>query len=95
MDKPMFGMKYFTPLEKIVHAFHMEEMWEMIHHEYVNLKSNPPTKDAFECAMDVERNGVLEMFRFLAFREPEAALRLKKKQGNDPRKKESSAHEHR
>ncbi|CAJ0953524.1 unnamed protein product, partial [Mesorhabditis belari] len=80
MDNQMYGMKYFTPLEKIVHAFHMEEMWTMIHHEYMRLQSNPPSKEVCECAMDVEGNGVLSMLRFVAFtfREPEAVLGLDK-----------------
>ena len=73
MDNPSYDVKHFTPIEKIAHAFHMEEIWAAILEEYKKIKTNPPSDNVCKCAMDVENNGVLKMLRFtaLAIREPQ------------------------
>ena len=72
MDSSSYDIKFFSTLERVVHAFHMEEMWMMALHQYQKLKTNPPGSQACQCAMDMENNGIMKMIRFsaLAMREP-------------------------
>jgi len=72
MDNQLYDVKYFTILERIVHAFHMQEVWEMAQQPYQAYKATPPPDAVCTCARDVESNGVMKMLRFsaLAMREP-------------------------
>ncbi|CAJ0963013.1 unnamed protein product, partial [Mesorhabditis belari] len=66
MDDPTWALKGFSPLEKLVHAFHMEEAWSMTLHQYQKVQQNPPSGDVCRCANDVENNGVMKMLGFVA-----------------------------
>ncbi|CAJ0963977.1 unnamed protein product, partial [Mesorhabditis belari] len=66
MNEKGWDIKYFSPLERVVHAFHMEEAWAMVLKEYEMVKQNPPSSTVCSCARDVENNGVLKMLRFTA-----------------------------
>ena len=57
-------LKYFqgvNTLEKIVHAYHMHEIYELATIIYQDLKSDSPTDPDFcPCVNDVTANGILE-----------------------------------
>uniref|UniRef100_A0A914EN43 Uncharacterized protein n=1 Tax=Acrobeloides nanus TaxID=290746 RepID=A0A914EN43_9BILA len=73
MDDQHYDAKFLTPLEKVVHAFHMKEVWEAAREEYSKLKAHPPGNTTCECVMDIENNGILKMLRktALEIREPQ------------------------
>jgi hypothetical protein len=72
MDNKDYDVKYFTILERIVHTFHMQEVWFMSREYYNVLKKSPPSTSFCRCARDVDNNNVMKMLRFsaLAMREP-------------------------
>ena len=52
---------------RLVHAFHMKEMWEMVKKSYLELVKNPPTdKNICSCVKDVENNLILANIKFIA-----------------------------
>uniref|UniRef100_A0AC34FU70 Uncharacterized protein n=1 Tax=Panagrolaimus sp. ES5 TaxID=591445 RepID=A0AC34FU70_9BILA len=73
MNDNSYDVKNFSPLEKIAHAFHMEEMWAAALHAYRKLKRHPPSEEICKCTMDIENNGVLKQLRYAALliREPQ------------------------
>lgn len=73
IDEHLYDIRFYGPLERIAHAFHMEESWAHMKKEYDRIKANPPNNTICECAMDIENNGVLKMLRFSAMgiREPQ------------------------
>uniref|UniRef100_A0A914RC45 Uncharacterized protein n=1 Tax=Panagrolaimus davidi TaxID=227884 RepID=A0A914RC45_9BILA len=73
MDDSSYDVKNLSPLEKIAHAFHMEEMWVAALHAYRKLKQDPPSEEVCNCAMDIDNNGILKQLRFaaLGIREPQ------------------------
>jgi len=73
MSDKYYDLKQYSPLEKLVHALHMEEIWHEAALQYANISLNPPSKALCECVSDVESNGVMKMLRFIALtiREPE------------------------
>jgi len=72
MDNPNYDISQYSTLERLVHAFHMREVWSKAHVEYLKIKSNPPSNEVCKCVRDYENNGVMKMLRFsaLAIREP-------------------------
>jgi len=82
MDNKYYDVKYFTILERIVHAFHMQEVWEMAKLEYDAFKNFPPSHSVCQCAIDTENNGIMKALRFtaLAIREPELIYGKSKEQ---------------
>jgi len=60
-DKPYFLEQGVNTLEKIVHQFHMHEIYEQATVIYQELKSDPPVDPDFcPCVNDVTANGILE-----------------------------------
>jgi hypothetical protein len=60
-DKPYFLEQGVNTLEKIVHQFHMHEIYEQASVIYQELKSDPPVDPDFcPCVNDVTANGILE-----------------------------------
>ncbi|CAJ0922556.1 unnamed protein product, partial [Mesorhabditis belari] len=57
MGDKKWDIGFFSPLERVVHVFHMQEAWEMTLKEYQKLKQNPPSSDVCKCAKDIENNG--------------------------------------
>jgi hypothetical protein len=73
MDNPHYDVRGFTTLERVVHAFHMVEGYEMIVKEYKALKeAGGVPDDICACLNDIEHNGIRKAMRFiaLAIREP-------------------------
>uniref|UniRef100_A0A914E9Y0 Uncharacterized protein n=1 Tax=Acrobeloides nanus TaxID=290746 RepID=A0A914E9Y0_9BILA len=72
MGDEAYDIKNSNTLERIVHAFHMEEAWAMVEQAYEKIRENPPNGQVCRCAMDIEQNGVLDKLRFIAMaiREP-------------------------
>lgn len=73
MDDSSYDAKQYSALERMEHAFHMQEVWAAASIEYKNILENPPPKGACLCITDVEQNGIMKMLRFIALkvREPE------------------------
>jgi hypothetical protein len=73
MDNPNYDVKYFSVMERVVHAFHMREIWAMAKDHYdQHLRRSPPTAEFCACATDTEHNGIMKELRFaaLGMREP-------------------------
>jgi len=74
MDSKNWDIKHFSTLEKVVHAFHMEETWNKAAKAYKELlKASPAEPDELcHCVLDIEQNGILKFLRFsaMAIREP-------------------------
>ena len=73
MDNKMWGAKNYNTLERLLHAFHMQEMWSdaaVIYKEM--LKETPSEIILCSCLTDVEHNGVFHQLRKTALniREP-------------------------
>jgi len=73
MDERNYDVKEYDGLERVVHALHMEEIWNSALIQYKNISLNPPNSKVCHCARDIENNGVMKMLRFIALqiREPE------------------------
>uniref|UniRef100_A0A914WJG2 Uncharacterized protein n=1 Tax=Plectus sambesii TaxID=2011161 RepID=A0A914WJG2_9BILA len=67
-----WDIKHFSPLENVVHIFHMEEVWARAQKQFEIIKKAPPSAETCACVMDIENNGVFKFLRFtaLAIREP-------------------------
>lgn len=67
MDNPQYStFAYYSPLEKLVHGLHMQEMWTMTSQSYQELVKNPPSKEVCSCVKDVANNGILKMLHYIA-----------------------------
>ena len=40
MDNPNYDMRLYTPLERMVHAAHMQEVWQEAGEEYNKMRVN-------------------------------------------------------
>jgi hypothetical protein len=80
MDDPMYGLKNFNGLERLVHELHMHEIWERARPYYTILSYSPAPAPLCECAIDLQHNGVMESLRTTALklREPEMFYRQPK-----------------
>jgi len=75
-----YEFKRFTPLERVVHAFHMQELWSRAGRVYKTLNNQPPTPETCRCAIDIDNNGIMKTLRYLALQIREPTLIY----GNDP-----------
>jgi len=75
MDDNDYDVKLYSPLERIVHALHMHEVWTKTQAPYQALKRNPPSDPDFcPCVTDIDSNGVLMLMRILALKIREPAV---------------------
>lgn len=58
--------KNWQPLERIVHRFHMRDLWRRILDKYNNLKRVPV--ETCHCLMDIKRNGIYDRLEWIANR---------------------------
>jgi hypothetical protein len=72
MDRKDYDFDRSSTLERVAHALHMSDCWQMALIEYHKLVNNNAPKDICPCMLDVDSNGVLTHLRVLAlnFREP-------------------------
>jgi len=73
MDNKFWDVKNFSPLERVVHGFHMKEVWAKTLKQFQKIKkSNQPNANACDCAMDIGNNGIMNVLKYLALviREP-------------------------
>jgi len=74
MNEKHWDISAFNPLERIVHAFHMREVWARVKIEFdkINKTVQAPDSEACQCIMDLENNGIMKVMRFMAMgiREP-------------------------
>ena len=57
-----------TTVEKLGHAFHMQQTWLLAKEHYVQFKENPliDAEGICACSNDVQSNGVIEMLKVAA-----------------------------
>ena len=49
----------WSPLERVVHKFHMWDLWERVHQVYESSTLvNPPKEDVCKCLMQTKENGI-------------------------------------
>jgi len=75
MDDMNYDIGTTSGLQRLVHAFHMREVWALASAQYQALAADPPGRAACACALDVDGNGVLEELRLFAssLRSPQMA----------------------
>jgi len=80
MDDKNYDVKHYTVMEKMVHRFHMEEVWKRALIEYLNVSMNPPTEKLCSCLTDVANNGIYDALLIIAsqIRNPEKWTSTKK-----------------
>ena len=63
-----FMLNKATTVEKLGHAFHMQQIWLLAKKHYLQFKENPlaDAKEICACSNDVQSNGVLEMLNMVA-----------------------------
>jgi len=66
MDDMNYDIGTTSGLQRLVHAFHMREVWALASAQYQALAADPPGRAACACALDVDGNGVLEELRLIA-----------------------------
>ena len=71
MDNPNYDMRLYTPLERIVHGAHMQEVWqeagEVFNRMKVGAGGNIPA-EVCKCMKNIESNGILKMLRLIALK---------------------------
>jgi len=66
MDDMNYDIGNASGLDRLVHAFHMREVWALAAAQYQALAADPPGRTACACALDVDGNGVLKSLRLIA-----------------------------
>lgn len=67
MDEKRYYQYEYSVLEEIVHMAHMREFWFSVLNEYNQLKKSIKTEDKLcKCVLDIENNGILDIFRTAA-----------------------------
>lgn len=60
MDNDGLG-SYWSPLERVVHKFHMWDVWMRIKETFdTETIGNPPSDDVCDCLLDVKENGIYD-----------------------------------
>jgi len=68
MSHKNWGIKYYSVLEKLVHAHHMSELWWGSKAYYDNFVESPPTEVVCKCVRDVNGNDVMAELELLALK---------------------------
>lgn len=73
MDDASYDIRGYDALERLVHAFHMQEVWHAALPHYHNYAAAPPSDEVCHCVTDIDGNGIMKMLRFISLkiREPE------------------------
>jgi len=68
MDDQVWKTANITTIERLVHEFHMREAWAHAKVEFDRIRKDKtlaPSKDACECALDVDNNGIMEILTIM------------------------------
>lgn len=68
MDNKNWMAKHYNTLERIVHAFHMQEIWTKASKAYQEFRDNPPNDEICDCVTDTDANGIHEELKKTALR---------------------------
>jgi len=68
MNREDWGIKNYSPLESLVHAHHMSELWERSKVHYANFVERPPSDEVCSCVKAIESNGVMAELQLLALK---------------------------
>lgn len=63
MDLTDYGVPGYSSLEKVVHHFHMEEMWWRAFRTFKT--TSYPSVNTCRCLLDVDNNGVIKRLKFV------------------------------
>lgn len=56
----------WSSTERIVHKFHMIDVWHRVKEVFLEVQQNPPEDDLCECLMDTSSNGILQAVHWVA-----------------------------
>jgi len=57
----------WSPVERIVHDFHMRDLWHAVHGIYASrVLSHPPSESVCTCLLDTEHNGIRAAVQWVA-----------------------------
>jgi len=94
MNNPDYDLRQYTDLEKLVHAAHMQEVWQEAGNVYSEIQaSDGVDKDLCHCIQDVENNGIMRELLTVAHRLREAGDRNDKDDDIIDKEKETKMHE--
>uniref|UniRef100_A0A7S2IQI0 Uncharacterized protein n=1 Tax=Zooxanthella nutricula TaxID=1333877 RepID=A0A7S2IQI0_9DINO len=85
MDDMNYDIGTTSGLQRLVHAFHMREVWALASAQYQALAADPPGRAACACALDVDGNSVLEELRLIASSLRSAQMASSRQSSSQPR----------
>ncbi|XP_068672187.1 uncharacterized protein [Montipora foliosa] len=65
LDDDGLGREW-SPTERIVHKFHMIDVWHRVKEVFHEVKQNPPQDELCECLMDTASNGIFQAVHWVA-----------------------------
>jgi len=68
MNNENWVVKYYSVLERLVHATHMAEMWSKARRYYNDFKKSGVRKELCGCLKDIDNNGVMAELQLLALK---------------------------
>jgi len=76
LGDPHYDMRLYTDLEKLVHAAHMQEVWQQAGKVYTDIQNagGIHKEGLCSCVQDVENNGIIRMLRLIALKVREPGL---------------------
>ena len=86
----MWDVKHLNTVERLLHAFHMQEMWSAAAVIYKEMVKEPGSEASIcSCLTDVENNSVYHQLRVTALniREPELMYNPDKRNEHDTKTK--------
>ena len=53
--------QYWSPLERVVHKFHMNDVWVQVHKVFkLEVEQNPPSNEVCKCLVNTKENGIYD-----------------------------------
>lgn len=66
MDNDGLGPNW-SPVERIVHKFHMMDVWDRVHAKYLStVVTSPPSDEICSCLMDTHGNGIFQAVNWVS-----------------------------
>jgi hypothetical protein len=66
MDDINYGIRSYNPMERVIHALHMIEVWKSAGAIYKKNQVIPPSTESCQCLADADGNGVLQSLKELS-----------------------------